>query len=473
MIFTSFEFVLFFCIVVGVRSLLRNESLEKWFLLSASYLFYMSWNPAYILLILLISTTDFLVGHCLAKTESQTSKRRLVATSLIINLGVLAFFKYATFAYENLRACLSLGGISIPPANIHVTLPVGISFFTFQSLSYVLDIYRGKLSPCRHWRDYLLYVAFFPQLVAGPIVRASEFLPQLLTRVRGSLRDIETGLAYIALGAVKKLVISDQISQHVDVVFATPSSYDAFSLLQGLLGYAIQIYCDFSGYTDIAIGCARTMGYRFNENFRMPYSSVNITEFWRRWHISLSSWLRDYLYISLGGNRRGRNRTYFNLMITMLLGGLWHGASWNFVIWGGIHGSALAIHKLFMEYRNKPDRPQEANAWYRTIPSRILTLIVVLMGWVFFRAQTLPDAVAYLQKIALWNQDGTRFFSPYIWPALLAVVLVHLIARKDVNWAESLVDRPAWIRCTAYAGLLTLIVCLGATDAAPFIYFQF
>jgi len=282
------------------------------------------------------------------------------------------------------------------------------------------------------------------------------------------------GFAQFAVGAVKKIVISDQIAPHVDLIFAAPGNYDAVTLLQGVLGYATQIYCDFSGYSDMAIGVARMMGFRFMENFQMPYSATTITEFWRRWHISLSTWLRDYLYVPLGGNRKGTARTYVNLIITMLLGGLWHGASWNFVFWGGLHGVCLAIHKAWMAFHpfaswNAP-RPFRT-AW--SLCARLLTLGVVLFGWIFFRAESWAAAIQYVTRLMSWTNTGTRVLSPQILLAVAAVILAHMMVQKDRLWSEEVADRAIPLRIVAYSCLALLLACLAATDAAPFIYFQF
>jgi len=304
MIFTSYEFVLFFAAVLAIRSCLRNFSAEKWFLLVASYVFYMSWSIPCGFLILATSLVDFCVGIGLGRIESPRQRKLLLVVSIFANLGVLGCFKYTNFFLANTSGLLGMLGFQVPRWHYDILLPAGISFFTFQSMTYTIETYRGKIKPCHSLRDFLLFVAFFPQLLAGPINRAVELLPQFARRVRASLVDFEAGLVQFGLGAVKKLVISDQIAPNVDLIFSNPGSYDGFTLLQGAIGYGIQIYCDFSGYSDMAIGCARMMGFRFMENFQMPYSSTNITEFWRRWHISLSSWFRDYLYIPLGGKTR-------------------------------------------------------------------------------------------------------------------------------------------------------------------------
>jgi alginate O-acetyltransferase complex protein AlgI len=474
MIFTSLEFLIFFAIVLLVRACITSFTLDKWFLLVASYLYYMSWSIPYASLILLTSLVDFLVGVGLGKVKDQQKRKLLLVVSVVANLGVLGFFKYTNFVLDNIWSAGTLLGFTLPHLHYEILLPVGISFFTFQSMTYTIESYRRTVQPCHSFRDFLLFTSFFPQLLAGPINRAVNLLPQFETQARITAMDFEVGLVQFAVGAIKKVVISDRIAPHVDVIFASPGSYDAFTLLQGLLGYAIQIYCDFSGYSDMAIGAARMMGFRFMENFQMPYSSVSITEFWRRWHISLSSWFRDYLYIPLGGNRKGVARTYVNLMVTMLLCGLWHGASWNFVFWGGLHGASLAIHRVWTIWTplsSLENRPVYQFIW--TQLSRILTLSVVLVGWLFFRAQSWPAAIEYLTRLTAWSLDGSRFVSPYIFPALAAVFLTHLLIPKDRNWAHEIPQTSIPTRIAHYTALAIVVVCLGATESAPFIYFQF
>jgi len=474
MIFTSFEFVFFFGVVLMVRSCLRSFSAEKWFLLAASYVFYMSWSIPCGLLILFTSSLDYFVGSVLGRTEDPRKRKQLLALSLIGNLGVLVFFKYANFFLVNVQWGLNLFGSQAPQWHYDILLPVGISFFTFQSMSYTIDVYRRQIPTCNSWRDFLLFVAFFPQLVAGPIVRAADLLPQLRQRVRASLLDIEAGLAQFALGAVKKIVISDQVAPHVDLIFANPGNYDGLTLFFGVLGYAVQIYCDFSGYSDMAVGAARMMGFKFMENFQMPYSAVNITEFWRRWHISLSSWFRDYLYIPLGGNRKGDGRTYFNLLVTMLLCGLWHGASWNFVVWGGLHGVCLAVHRGWKSL--DPFKSLNQHAVFRfgfSWLSRLVTLSIVLVGWVLFRCPTWSAATDYLIRMVTWSPEGVRLISPFILMAVAAVTVVHFTINKDSNWAHNIPSASVPVRIAAYSTLFVLLGLLAAVDAAPFIYFQF
>ena len=474
MIFTSFEFVIFFVLVLAGRSLCRSLPAEKWFLLVASYVFYMSWSVPFCLLILATSLVDFAVGLGLGGMEDQRKRKLLLTVSLLANLGVLAFFKYTNFLLANVESVASLFGTHLNRWHYDIILPAGISFFTFQSMSYTISVYRRQIPPCRSARDFLLFVAFFPQLLAGPIVRAADLLPQIYHRVRANIYEIESGLSQFALGAVKKIVISDQIAPNVDLIFSNPANYDGFTLWQGVLGYAVQIYCDFSGYSDMAIGCARIMGFHFPENFQMPYSAASITEFWQRWHISLSSWFRDYLYIPLGGNRKGTGRTYFNLIVTMLLCGLWHGASWNFVLWGGLHGLSLTTHRLWKNWNPLGALNEHAVfRWMWTPFSHLLTLGIVLVGWVFFRAQSLPVAVQYLGRMLGWSHDGVHLFSPYILPAVLAVFVTHLLVQKDRNWALEIPQRAMFLRIGFYSALVLLICLLGVTDSVPFIYFQF
>ena len=472
MIFTSFEFVAFFAVLLLLRSLLKSFTAEKWLLLIASWLFYMSWNPPFVLLLIFTSGLDYFVGRRLERSGNQRARGLLLSASLVANLGVLAYFKYTNFFLDTWRGLLSSVGITFDPVVLNIILPAGISFFTFQSMSYTIDVYRREIPACKSLRDFLLFVAFFPQLLAGPIVRAAHLLPQLLERRRAPWKDVESGLALFALGAIKKLAISDQIAGHVDLVFSQPGNYDALSLLLGAIGFGVQIYCDFSGYSDMAIGCARMMGYEFPINFRMPYSSTSVTEFWRRWHISLSTWLRDYLYISLGGNRRGPSRTHINLMLTMLLGGLWHGASWNFVIWGGLHGLGLVVHKAWRWMLGKKAEAVDASR-LGSMAGWLLTMSLVLAGWIFFRAAGLGNATTMLTRILTWETGGVRLLSPQIFMALALVAGAHLCVSKNGNWVSWIVERPMPVRVLAYTALLMTILCLGARESAPFIYFQF
>ena len=477
MIFTSFEFVLFFALVVVVRRCLRNAGPDKWFLLLASLAFYMSWSVPCVFLIIFTSFVDFSVARQLARTTDPIRRKRLLMTSLVLSLGLLSFFKYSSFFLENVRALLGLIGWKASPWHLNVVLPPGISFYTFASLGYVLDVYYERIPACASARDYALFTTFFPKLLSGPITRGGELLGQFKERVRATAEDVEIGLSYVLMGAVKKMVIADQIAPHVNLIFSAPAQFDGVTLLMGLLGYSVQIYCDFAGYTDMAIGFARILGFKLPENFQMPFSSRNITEFWRRWHISLSRWFRDYLFLPLEmatrDNPNAALRVSINMMVTMLLCGLWHGASWNFVIWGGIHGAALAAHKVWTTW--KPTAALKDQRLYQfaaVVCSHALTLGAVLLGMVFFRTQSFAEATSFLGRLLTWV-PGTRLDSPYILGAVVAVVLTHLLVRKDRNLALELPQWSVPSRIVGYASLLLLLVLMGATDASPFVYFQF
>jgi alginate O-acetyltransferase complex protein AlgI len=478
MTFTSFEFLLFFLGVLLLRSCARSVSVDKWLLLAASYCFYLTWSLVGSLLLLLVSLSDYHIGHWMSQTQNATHRKRLLFASLVVNLGILGFFKYSSFLLENIWFLSGVVGVHFQRPQFDFVLPPAISYFTFASMGYILDVYYERIPASQRIKDYSLFVSFFPKLLAGPIARAGDFLSQVQQRVRAHGTEIERGLCYFLIGAVKKLVISDQIAGSVNLIFSSPAQYDGLTLLQGAIGYAIQIYCDFSGYSDMAIGCALILGFKLPENFQMPYSSVTITEFWRRWHITLSAWFRDYVFLPMEiARKNARNatlRTTISLTGTMLLCGLWHGAGWNFVIWGGIHGVALAVHRAWTTWnplRGLADRPIFQLGW--TLFSRLLTLSVVLLAWVFFRAQSLADAGSYLSRMILWKHDGIRLISPYILLVLAAVFITHLLVNKDRNWADEIPQRAIPVRITAYAALLVLLSFFAATDTVPFIYFQF
>ena len=476
--FTSYEFVLFFAVVLLARGCLGSFSLQKWLLLAASCVFYLTWNVPCLLLILFTAVSDYALARKMSRTPEPGPRQRLLLLSLLCNLGLLAFFKYANFFLENAGAAIHALGGHLTPWHANIILPPAISFYTFASLSYVLDVYYERMPACESARDYALFITFFPKLLSGPIVRARELLPQFGARPPVTVEDVEVGLTYFLLGAVKKLVIADQIAPHVDLVFGAPSQYDGFTLGLGAVGYAIQIYCDFSGYTDMAIGCGRILGFKFPDNFKLPYSAASITEYWRRWHITLSQWFRDYLFLPLEiatrNNPSPMLRVSLNLMITMLLCGLWHGASWTFVIWGGIHGAALAIHKVWSLKNPLGSLASRKSFQWLWVPfSHLLTLGVVVFALVFFRANSVSDALVFLHRTFTFAPDGARLMSPHILSATAALVLVHLLVNKDRNFAEELPRMSLAPRIIGYASLLFLLVVLGATDSAAFIYFKF
>ncbi len=447
--------------------------------------------------------------------EEERSRRRraLLTMSVVANLGLLAYFKYTNFLLSTFSDLLNL---SLEPVDIF--LPVGISFFTFQTMSYTIDIYRGKLDPVRSVLDFAFYVSFFPQLVAGPIVRAADFLPQIRSNLRITRMDVGRALMLIGAGAFKKLVISDYISVNfVDRVFESPALYSGFENLMAVYGYTLQIYCDFSGYTDIAIGIALLMGFRLPLNFRAPYQAHSIQNFWRRWHISLSTWLRDYLYISMGGNRKGQWRTYFNLLMTMFLGGLWHGASWTFIFWGSLHGVALALNRMLGDtriwFRSQVsrwlDRLDEraidaANTHQKdefatqiselrwrmqgwlplvlTIANRILGVIAtfhfVCFTWIFFRAQSFGHAWEMITQITS-NFQGQLFWdvlSGY-WEVFALMVLgyiLHMIPDSvELKLERRFVYAPLWVKSLALGAVIWMVLQTQSAGPQSFIYFQF
>ncbi len=348
MLFNSLEFVVFFAVVLALYSVL-NHPRQNALLLVASYVFYGAWDYRFLLLLIGTTLVDYAVGLAIDRRSDPAARRRILMFSIVANLGVLGVFKYFNFFADSLVEFAGLFGLSVSPVTLNIVLPVGISFYTFQSMAYTIDVYRGHLKPCRSLPDFALYVTFFPQLVAGPIERATHLLPQIYARRVMTAEKIGSGLSLIALGFFKKVVMADNLAPTVNEIFAKQGGYTAEEVLVGAIFFAFQIYGDFSGYTDIARGTSRVLGFELMDNFREPYFARSPSDFWQRWHISLSTWLRDYLYISLGGNRGGRLTTYRNLILTMLLGGLWHGAAWNFVWWGLYHGTLLVGYRWYEE----------------------------------------------------------------------------------------------------------------------------
>ncbi|MEM6457238.1 MAG: MBOAT family protein [Acidobacteriota bacterium] len=401
MLFHSYLFAVFLTAVLLLHRLAPPAG-RRWVLLVASYTFYGSWNARYALLILASTVIDYAVAQRIAASDDPRARKRWLIASLATNLGILAVFKYYNFFIDSLRVATDW------PLPIHtLLLPVGISFYTFQSMSYTIDVYRGRASLARGFVDFALYVSFFPQLVAGPIVRAVEFLPQLEGRLARPPEKIRLGIKLFLFGLFRKLVIADNLAVYVDRVHADPGAFTQAELWVCAYAFAFQIYYDFAGYSEMAIGLAHLFGFTFPDNFRRPYCAVNVSDFWRRWHITLSTWLRDYLYISLGGNRAGRWKTLRNLMITMVLGGLWHGANWTFVIWGFLHGSYLIVHRVFQDAcRRLPALGAlAAQAWMLPIWI-LLTFHAWTLSMVFFRAESLDVATSMLRRMAGLVETG-------------------------------------------------------------------
>ncbi len=461
MLFTSLNFCIFLVVVLALFYALPR-SVCKYLLLTASLFFYVAWIPRYVLILLLLITIDYFAALWIEQREGARRHGALVI-SLCANLGLLGWFKYANFAREIWTALLHPGAHVTPLA---IILPLGISFHTFQSMSYVIDVYRKKQPAIRSYVDYALFVSFFPQLVAGPIVRAGEFFADYFHWTPPTAEEWQRGCAMILTGYIKKLVCADQFSLVADRYFANPAALPGlFPAWTGAIAFGLQIFFDFSGYTDIAIGVALLFGFHFPENFRRPYLSASVTEFWRRWHMTLSSWLRDYVYISLGGNRKGASRTRINLILTMLLGGLWHGASWNFVIWGGYHGALLSIERVI--------GGREERRGAVRIPLTVVTFLLVTIGWVFFRAKTLAAALFVIREMFTGSAASASLMGPWQWGLALLTTLVAF-AEEYRGWLTRLAQSSVWVRTAAAVIALLVIELFTATDLSiPFVYFQF
>ena len=464
MLFTTLNFCIFLAVVLALFYVLPKPA-RRYLLLAASLYFYMAWIPRYVLILLLLISIDYLAAIWIESREGPPRHAALVV-SLCANLGLLGWFKYANFARDTWFSLFHPGGHGIPDAPLAIILPLGISFHTFQSMSYVIDVYRKKQPVVRGYIDYALFVSFFPQLVAGPIVRAEEFFADYFHWRAPTEEEWQRGCAMILTGYIKKLVCADQFSLVADRYFADPAALPGlFPAWTGSIAFGLQIFFDFSGYTDIAIGVALLFGFHFPENFRRPYLSASVTEFWRRWHMTLSSWLRDYVYISLGGNRKGAWRTRVNLILTMLLGGLWHGASWNFVIWGGYHGVLLSMERLI--------RGREERTGLVRIPLAVLTFLLVTVGWVFFRAKTLTAAMFVIGQMFTAHATGLSLLSSWQW-RLAILTLGIAVAEEYWQWLTRLAQAPGWVRTAAAVIALLVIELFTATDQSiPFVYFQF
>jgi len=464
--FNSPEFLLFLpAVLLLYTAVFRREHLRDVLLLVASYAFYMSWNWKYAGLIAFSTLVDFQVGTWMARTAHAATRRLLLIASLTVNLGLLALFKYYNFFVDVSKEGLELFGADVSWAHHELLLPVGISFYTFQTLSYTIDLYRRQIEREPSLLKFAVFVSFFPQLVAGPIVRAADFLPQLRSKPSVTTERVHYGLWRIFRGLFKKIVLADLLANFaVDPVFADPGSFSSVDLLFALYAYAFQIYNDFSGYSDVAIGAAALLGFHIPENFNRPYLSQNVREFWTRWHISLSSWLRDYLYIPLGGNRGSRFRVGFNLSMTMLLGGLWHGAALNFVLWGAYHGALL----IFARASERVD--SEASLATR-VRRRLVCFHLVLFGWLLFRVTGFTNLADYLRGFAELS-GGTRLH-PLFFGVLGLATLVHFTPQGLFAALGKRVQAlPAPLQGGLYAGLI-LMFSAATIEGPTFIYFQF
>jgi alginate O-acetyltransferase complex protein AlgI len=468
MLFVEFRFFWFFLAVFAVYWSLRENRSRKIFLLICSYIFYAAWNWKFLFLLMASSALDYAVGMMLARTENPRTRRGWLIVSLCANLGTIAFFKYYNFFISSAAVLLAWLGLPASVHTLNIVIPVGVSFYTFHSMSYTIDVYRGKMRAVRSIIDVACFIGFFPQMVAGPIVRAAQFLPQLQSLRRFSDVDVRGALVLFLGGFIKKACIADAVSPFADRYFAAPGNFTAASAWVGVLFYAIQIYCDFSGYTDMAIACARLLGYELTFNFRFPYFAQNISDFWHRWHISLSSWLRDYLYIPLGGNRGPRWFVYRNIMITMLLGGLWHGGAWTFVIWGGLHGLALVVHR---EWQRRTEHWPAARAIMRWL-AWPLTFYWVCVAWIFFRAVDLPHAFVALQSFVLFRSPGAEDLGAWMLWIVAALAIVHWLNWRGwfAQWWRRI---PAPAFAAGYGCAAAVVLLFIPPHYAPFIYFQF
>ncbi len=467
MLFHSFAFFVLFTVTFVVYWSIHDHRVRVVSLVVASIVFYAHWNCLLVLLVLFSALFDFQMARWIEASQSPVRRKTLLTVSICTSLGLLAYFGNTNFLIQSLCSFAHSLGMVSPAPVFQVVLPLGISFYTFETISYVVDVYRGRIKAERNFQDYALFLMFFPHLIAGPIVRPGHFLPQVKRIKYLNWQRVQAGVQLFLLGLVKKAVIADQLANLVDPVFATPGVYSTGSLWAAALCYTMQIYCDFSGYSDMAIGLAHTLGFHLPVNFNMPYFALSVADFWKRWHISLSTWLRDYLYIPLGGNRRGSARTYCNIMVTMLLGGLWHSAGWTFIFWGLYHGLLLVAHRAI-----------RWPAWLGNkmfVPFRILaTFFCVCIGWVFFRAKSLPDAWLILCRMFVPAQ-GLQL-PPHVAmlvAAVFALILLTHILSLLVDWGDLLRRAPMQVAATVVAIGFVLAQLLTPDSGGAFIYFQF
>lgn len=470
MLFNSLSFVVFYILVTSAYFIIPHR--YRWLLLLvASCYFYMAFVPVYILILGFTIVIDYFAGLYIEKSKGKTKKIFLIL-SLLANIGILAIFKYYNFINDNISSVLGNFNYQNPIPYLNILLPIGLSFHTFQAMSYTIEVYRGNQKAERHFGIYSLYVMFYPQLVAGPIERPQNILPQFHKKQSFDYENIVSGLKLMLWGFFKKLVVADRLSIYVDSVFSHPSSHNGTTVAIASIFFAIQIYCDFSGYTDIAIGCARTMGIKLMKNFNRPYFSKSIKEFWSRWHISLSTWFRDYLYIPLGGNRVKVPRMYINLLIVFTLSGIWHGASYNFIIWGFLHGTFLILANVF-------DNLKKSMGVKYELPSFInigVTIILVSITWIFFRANTFNDAITMLTNLKTFGQAPFTGGINNMAHCIFAILLLFSIEFKMEYFPSvlNLFNHPKmWVRYSSMATLVFIILLFGVFSGGQFIYFQF
>ena len=469
MIFNTGFFLWWFLGVMFIYQFLyQRQNMKVFYLMLVSFFFYYKSSGIYFVLLIISTFVDFYLAKWIYLTNNKRKKLLLLVFSLTANLGMLAYFKYTNFLID------IFNNFSITKLEFtKIFLPVGISFYTFQTLSYTIDVYKGNIKPLKKLLDFGFFVSFFPQLVAGPIVLASEFIPQIHKPVFITKENLGRAVFLIACGLIKKAIISDYISiNFVDRIFDNPTLYSGFENLMGVYGYALQIYCDFSGYSDVAIGVALLLGFQLPINFNSPYRATSITDFWRRWHISLSSWLKDYLYIALGGNRKGKARQYINLMLTMLIGGLWHGASWKFVFWGGVHGGVLAIEKFISSVVRIPKNR------FTSILGMIITFHIVCFCWIYFRAPSFESAVSVLKQIftSFNGQIAQQVIFGYkaVFALFIIGYVIHFLPKQIKVYSEKLITKSGIIiQALVLVLVIWVIIQVKTAEIQPFIYFQF
>lgn len=475
MTFNSLIFLLFLAIFFPLYFATRGV-LRIWVCLVASYIFYGWWDYRFLALIAASTFVDYWIGRMMYATVDPWKRKLLIIVTVVVNLSFLGFFKYFNFFIDSFHQMSDMLGLGFSPSTLEITLPIGISFYTFMSMSYTIDIYRHELPAEKSLLKFATFIAFFPHLVAGPILRARDLLPQLHGYHRIHRPRVIIGLALILMGYFKKVGVADSAALVVDKIFDAPAVHSSAGLLLGVVLYAFQIYCDFSGYSDIAIGLALVMGVNFIENFRTPYISKNFSEFWSRWHISLSTWLRDYLYIPLGGNRFGTFNTYRNLLLTMLLGGLWHGADWKFVIWGALHGMYLVFQRLIGKRWDRFRKFLHVPNFVNNAFLIALVFSLTCLAWVFFRANSTSDALHIIHRIFAFEDFTLSTIRNKVLVAKVALLIGILLAIEAADRRfdmEALLLKSPAFRIAAYATLLWLIALFGTFGSSSFIYFQF
>jgi len=489
LLFNTIDFVIFFIIVSALIVIIKNKNFQHSFLLLSSYFFFF-YSSNYLITLLITSTLlDYYVAKAIWKSKSVRKKKTLLIISLAANLGLLGFFKYVNFGIEQFNSLGNYFGFGNIPF-LDIVLPIGISFYTFQTISYTVDVYRGKLTPCDSLREFALFVAFFPQLVAGPILRASQFLPQLRAKMENfsfskNLRlvviqntNLKFGISLMTFGFFKKMFFADNIAPLVNDIFAAPIGHESFTIIIGAIAFGIQIYCDFSGYSDIAIGAALILGFKIPINFNKPYFATSPADFWRRWHISLSSWLRDYLYIPLGGNRKSKSRTYLNLATVMFLGGLWHGASWNFVVWGMLHGLYLALHKMILDKFPILKNHYFFKTKIGIIISILITQYFVFLTWIAFRVRGFEELMYSIEKYIFLDfaiEKTSEIIIDHRFEVVLMIIffILHFISYKNPNLLQNIsrLKIQYWVVFLLF--MMFTIFFFYDGNPQDFIYFQF